>query len=123
MQGYQLVKQIEAEKSAHPDRMFIKWWRNEEDFIDFDLVSRFLENLKQSTSIGGFELIDQDQMWQTLQARCKDRVAKVQLDGDWVLRWTPPKGKEVEDNRTEYPYTPESLLEILDMETDYNYVD
>lgn len=123
MKGYELVKQVRQEKSAHPDRVFIKWWRNEEDFIDFDLVARFLDNLHPSSSIGGFELIDQEEMWRTVEGRCKGRVMKEQRDGDWVLRWSPPKGKEVEEKLTEYPYTPESLLKILDVETDYNYVD
>jgi len=123
MQGYELVKQVKQEASAHPDRVFIKWWRNEEDFIDFDLVTRFLENLKNSTTIGGFELIDQEEMWRTVEGRCQGRVSKERRDGDWVLRWTPPEGTEVEEKLDEYPYTPESLLKILDAETDYNYVD
>jgi len=123
MQGYELVKQVKQEKSAHPDRLFIKWWRNEEDFIDFDLVTRFLENLKESTMIGGFELIDQEEMWRTVENRCQGRVSKERRGGDWVLRWTPPEGAEVEETQDEYPYTPESLLKILDAETNYNYVD
>lgn len=123
MKGYELAKQVMQEKSAHPERVFIKWWRNEEDFIDFDLVGRFLENLKPTTSIGGFQLIDQEEMWRTVEGRCKGRVTKEQREGEWVLRWTPSKGKEVEERSAEYPYTPESLLKILDVETDYNYVD
>jgi len=123
MQGRELIKRIENEKIAHPDRVFIKWWRKEEDFIDFDMVSRFLLNLKESTEIGGFDLINLDEMWETVERRCKGRVSKEQRDGDWVVHWTPSSGKEVEQKPMEYPYTPESLLKILDVETNYNYVD
>lgn len=123
MKGYELVKQIKEEKSAHPDREFIKWWRNEEDFIDFDLLDRFLQNLKEGTNIDGFDLIDQEEMWRTLESRCQGRVSKEKRDGDWVLHWTPPPNREVEDRQTEYPYNAESLLKILDTETNYNYVD
>ncbi|BCG45420.1 hypothetical protein GEOBRER4_n0173 [Citrifermentans bremense] len=123
MKGYELVKQIREERSHHPERMFIKWWRNEEDFIDFDLVARFLDTLKESSKIDGFELIDQEEMWRTVQSRCEGRVTKEQRDGDWVLRWTPPEGKKLEEMQTDFPYTPESLLKILDQETNYNYVD
>lgn len=123
MQGYELVKKIREEKSAHPDRLFIKLWRKEEDYIDFDLVSRFLDNLSDAAQFDGFELIDQDEMWKTIERRCDGRASKVQRGGDWVLLWTPPKGAEVEGKLTEYPYTPESLLKILDAETDFNYVD
>lgn len=123
MQGYELVKQIETEKSAHADRIFIKWWRNEEDFIDFDLVSRFLETLNYSSEISGFELIDQDQMWKAVESRAKGKVSKVQRDGKWMVLWTPPKDAETDMTCTECPYTPETLLKILDAETGDNYVD
>ncbi|MBU5635394.1 hypothetical protein KOM00_01450 [Geomonas sp. Red69] len=123
MKGYQLVKEIREAKSAHPDGVFIKWWRNEEDFIDFDLLDRFLQNLNESEKIDGFELINEDEMWRTLEARCQGRVFKEKRDGDWVLRWTPPPNRKVEESETEYPYTAESMVKILDSETNYNYVD
>jgi len=122
MQGYELVKEIEQERKAHADRVFIKWWRKEEDYIDFDLVTRFLENLDYSSEISGFELIDQDQMWRAVESRARGRVSKVQRDGNWMLLWTPPKGAE-EVTCTECDYTPEVLLKILDAETNNNYVD
>lgn len=123
MKGYQLTKQIKEAKSAHPERVFIKWWRKEEDFIDFDLLDRFLQNLRESTNIDGFDLIDQDEMWRVVENRCKGRVSRVRRDGDWVLHWTPPPGRVVEEQQTEYPYSAESLVKILDAETNYNYVD
>jgi hypothetical protein len=123
MQGHQLAKKIRSDREAKPNNIFIKWWRKEEDYIDFDLVARFLDNLKDSTEIAGFELIDQDEMWRTIERRCSGRVSKVQRDGRWVLLWNPPEGAEVEERLPEYPYTPETLLKILDVETNYNYVD
>ena len=123
MQGYELVKKVKTESSAHPERVFIKWWRNEEDFIDFDLVTRFLERLDYGAELAGFELIDQDKMWRTIESRCNGRASKVERDGTVVLLWTPPRGAELAEKLTEYPFTPESLLKILDVETDYNFVD
>lgn len=123
MEGYELVRKIEQEKVKHPERVFIKWWRKEEDWIDFDLVSRFVSNLDYGTKIDGFDLIDQDEMWRTVERRCNGRVTKVQKGDDFVLLYTPPEGSEVEGNPPEYPYTPESLVKILDIETNYNFVD
>jgi hypothetical protein len=123
MQGYELTKQIEKERRKNPDNIFIKWWRREEDWLDFDLISRFLETLKPSEDIGGFELIDQDEMWRTIERRCKGRVKKVERNGEWMVAYTPPKNAEVEEREPVYPYTPESLITILDLESDYNYVD
>jgi len=123
MQGYELVKAIKEETNSHSDRIFIKWWRNEEDFIDFDLVSRFLENLNYSSNISGFELINQDEMWRTVERRSNGKASKVMRDGEWKVLWTPPKHTETEISCTECPYTPETLLKILDAETNDNYVD
>ena len=123
MQGYQLVKKIQKERSAHPENVFIRWWRKEEDYIDFDLVSRFLETLDYALEVEGFELIDQDEMWRIIESRCNGRISKVKQDGQWVLHWTPPKGAELEERLPQYPYTPEAMLKILDIETNYNYVD
>jgi hypothetical protein len=123
MQGNELIKRIERDREAHPERIFIKWWRKEEDWIDFDLVSRFLANLNYGSEIGGYELIDQDEMWRTIESRSSGRVSKVQRDGRWVVLWDPPKNAEVEERLPEYPDTPETLLKILDVETNYNYVD
>lgn len=123
MQGYELVKKIKTERDSHPDRIFIKWWRREEDFIDFDLVARFLERLDYGTEIGGFELINQEEMWKAIESRCEGRATRVQRDGGTVVLWNPPKDAELDERLPEYPYTPETLLKILDVETDYNYVD
>ena len=124
MQGYELAKAIQKERYEHPERVFIKWWRKEEDYIDFDLVARFLEKIDfGGTELAGFELIDQEEMWRTVERRCDGRASKVNRDGSWFLIWTPPKGAEVEESAPEYPYNPESLLKVLDLETNYNYVD
>jgi hypothetical protein len=123
MQGYELVKEIEKEKSGHAERVFIKWWRKEEDYIDFDLVVRFLENLNYASDISGFELIDQDAMWRVVESRSNGKATKVQRDGRWVVLWSPPKGSETEITCTECDYTPETLLKILDAETNDNFVD
>ncbi|HJV34905.1 hypothetical protein [Geomonas sp.] len=124
MQGYELIKKIEMEKSKHPERVFIKWWRKEEDWLDFDLASRFVETLDYSAKIDGFDLLDINQMWRILEQRCNGRVTKVQKDdGSYVLMYTPPKGAEMEERMPEYPYSPETLLMILDAETDNNFVD
>lgn len=122
MQGLGLKKQISDERGAHPEKVFIKWWRKEEDYIDFDLVARFLENFDLRTEIAGYELIDQEEMWRTIERRAEGRVRRVEKDGKWVVIWNPPADAEVE-KLSEYPYNPETLLTILDAETNYNYVD
>ena len=123
MQGYELVQKIKAERAAHPDRIFIKWWRKEEDFIDFDLAARFQETVDDSSVIAGFELIGMEEMWEVVEQRSKGKVAREEKGGVWTVRWTPPEGAEDVERRPEYPYTAETLLKILDAETGDNFVD
>ncbi|GFO54074.1 hypothetical protein GMSM_10810 [Geomonas sp. Red276] len=124
MQGYELAKSIRTERSKHPDRVFIKWWRNEEDWIDFDLVARFLDTVDYGTDISGFNLIDQEEMWQVIEERTKGRATRVDRgDGSYVILYSPPENAEMEERLPEYPYTPETLVKILDAETNFNYVD
>lgn len=123
MQGHELVKKVQTEKSEHPDQIFIKWWRNEEDFVDFDVVSRFLESYSYGTEIGGFQLLGMDEMWRTVETRSQGRASKEESDGSFVVHWTPPSWAEDVESRSEYPYTPETLLKILDAESDDNYID
>jgi hypothetical protein len=124
MQGYELVKRVQKERTKHPNNIFIKWWRKEEDWIDFDLVSRFVETLNYGDDFGGFALIDEAEMWRTLEQRCGSRLSKVQREGKWVLLYKPPKGAEIEEKLPpEFPCNPDSMLKILDIETGGDYVD
>lgn len=122
MQGQGLKRDISNELSRHPEKIFIKWWRNEQDFINFDLVQKFLDDFELGTQIAGWELIDQEEMWRTIERHAEGKVRRVERDGKWVVLWTPPPDAEME-KLPEYPYTPETLLKILDAETDNNYVD
>ncbi|MCM0080924.1 hypothetical protein L4X63_04910 [Geomonas sp. Red32] len=124
MQGYELAKSVRTERSKYPDKIFIKWWRNEEDWIDFDLVARFLDTVDFGTDISGFSLIDQEEMWQVIEERAKGRATRVDRgDGNYVILYSPPEKAEMVERLPEYPYTPETLVKILDAETDFNYVD
>jgi hypothetical protein len=114
---------LKKERRAHPDRILIKWWRKEEDFIDFGLVAKFVGNIDHAGDISGFDLIDQDEMWKTVASRIIELVAKVQPNGTWILLWTNQAGTETKITCTECPYTPDTLLKIMNAETKDNYID
>src|SRR6266540_3018873 len=114
MKTMEVLQRINSERRS--DRNFIKWWRKEEDFIDFDLVERFKENLEKNLEIAGFELISMDEMWNELKRLCGDRINRDRNDGRDVVIWDR-EGKE----RKICTYSPESLINILDVETKGNY--
>ncbi len=120
MKGFDIARQVKEQRSG--SHCFIKWWRKEEDFLDFDLIDNFINDFKGSEEIEGFELIGMDQMWQETKRVCGERVTKVTKDGNDVIQWVPSEGKEA-GKKLECPYTPEALLTIFDRETRGNPVD
>lgn len=116
MTGKEIVEQVKAQRSA--GQYFIKWWRKEEDWIDYDLIDRFLTNVKEDEMIDGFELVGIDDVWVQLQRICPGRVTKVKRAGEDVVLWERTDGK-----KKECPFMPQSILEILDAETRGNFVD
>lgn len=119
MKGREVIATLN-DKRGEKD-CFVKWWRKEEDFLDFDLVDRFIENSSGSEEIGGIDLLTMDQMWNELKRVSGTRVTILSdVDGDKV-RWVH-RGKT--GLRTELcPYTPETLMTIYDIETKGNPVD
>jgi hypothetical protein len=116
MTGKEIVEQIRAQKNEN--HAFIKWWRKEEDWIDYDLIDRFVATAKEDENIDGYELVGIDDLWQQLQRLCPDRVAKVEREGQNLVTWSRTDGQ-----RRECLFGPQSLLEIFDSETRGNYVD
>lgn len=108
-----VTKKIDLQGSSRP---FIKWWRREQDFIDFDLVDRFKRNAGSGGEIEGFELIGMDEMWHELKRLCGERIDR-DLASSTVIWEREGKGRKV------CTYSPESLMDILDVETRGNYVD
>ncbi len=117
MQGYELIKAIREQRDD--SHRFIKFWRKEEDFLDFDLLERFLENLRDDHVVDGFELLDTDAMWDTVRKVGGNVVTRTVRDGKDVLLWTDADGLVTK----ELPYNAESLITIFDAETDDNFVD
>ena len=117
MTGHELVRQLR--NTQRGERCFIKWWRKENDFVDYELVDRFLEHLLPDHEFEGFELLTQEQMWQELKRREPRRVTLGKRHGEMVIRWQheADDGRMVEDI---YPYSPKAIMTIFDRETHGN---
>lgn len=48
-------------------KSFIKWWRIENDFIDYETFDSFIEHAGSKHEIAGYELLDIDEMWAELK--------------------------------------------------------
>ena len=114
MTAREINKQIEEQRTEN--QHFVKWWRKENDFLDYDLIDRFLENLSSSTELGGIELLTMDDMWSELQRFAGTRVKK---NGDQV-EWEH-HGKTGTHTQV-CMYTPETIMAIFDVESKGNPV-
>lgn len=117
MTGYELTKAISELRGSN--HSFIKFWRKEEDFLDFDLLDRFLGNLRDDQVIDGFELLSSDAMWDQVRQVAGKVVTRTVKEGKDILLWTDAQGTVTK----ELPFNEESLIAIFDAETDDNYVD
>jgi hypothetical protein len=85
MTGYEL-KQSLMNKDAD-SRCFIKWWRKENDFADYELIDRFLENLTPEREFEVFELLSMDDMYKELKRHASKRIWTEKYKGEPMLHW------------------------------------
>lgn len=109
---------VEIRKTRTADQQFVKWWRKEEDYLDFENIDTYLLNTKDDEEVGGFELLTMADMWNNLEKVAPGRVQKTQKGGELLIDWRRKTGEE-----RHCPYTPQSFIDIFDAETRGNYVD
>jgi hypothetical protein len=119
MRGHDIVKSINERQSG--TYCFVKCWRKEEDFLDVDLIDRFVNETKGTEEYEGVDLLTMDDMWKEVRRISGSRVTLLRgTDGDRV-EWVH-KGKT--GLRTNVcAYTPETLMQIYDVETKGNPID
>ena len=119
MRGQDIIKTLNERRSE--DFCFVKCWRKENDFLDNDLIDRFLENIKGTEEFGGIDLLTMDDMWSEVSRVGGSRVTLLHSkDGDRV-EWIHKGKSGVRTNVCDY--TPQTLIEIYDVETKGNPVD
>ncbi len=114
MTGHEILREMRHVSTG--ERCFIKWWRKENDFVDFELIDTFLGNLQPDHEFAGFELLTLEQMWQELHRREPKRVLLDTRRGETVIHWrhVAEDGSVREDI---YPYDAASLMTVFDGET------
>ncbi|NVN98906.1 MAG: hypothetical protein HXX17_06235 [Geobacteraceae bacterium] len=107
-------------KLRSDEHSFVKWWRKENDFLDYDLIDRFMDNINHAEEIEGFELLTLDEMWQRVEQVCGSRVNLVHSGKGDQVEWTYP-GKSGTHHEV-CIYSPETVMSIFDIETKGNPV-
>lgn len=120
MTGREIINQVRTEKRA--DQHFIKWWRKENDFLDYELVDNFFRDARPDDEFSGYELLTTEQMWEALREFDPSAVSRGEREGQEVIFWE----QKLSDGSTKSricPYTPDSLISVFDAMTRGNPVD
>jgi hypothetical protein len=119
MRGREIVASLNERRTEN--HCFVKWWRKEEDFLDYDLIDRFVENTGGIEEIGGIDLLTMDDMWNEVSRIGGSRVSLLHNGNGDRVEWVH-KGK-TGVHKNVCAFTPETLMEIYDVETRGNPVD
>ena len=113
MRGRDAVQQVRASRTGGQN--FVKWWRKDNDFVDFELIDEFLGHVKADEEIDGFELFDMERMWELLHTLNPDTLSRERRNGEEVIawRWVDRDGN---NRTTTYPFTPEAIMTLIDTE-------
>lgn len=109
----EVVEQIRLQRRA--TQFFIKYWETGQTFVDFDLIERFMGKQSQERAIEGFELLDMEQMWQTLIELDPDKLQRVERGEGEVIEWLW-QDKSGAEKKTVYPFTSTGIMTIIDDE-------
>ena len=114
MKGYELKKSLE--NAATDKRCFIKWWRKENDFADYELIGDFLEHLSPESEFEGFDLLTMDDMYKELKRQAPKRIWIERSKGEKLLHWQH-LGSDGQTREDTYRYSPDVLMVLFEKET------
>ena len=83
-----LSKQIRQERKEN--LFFVKCWRKEDDFSDYEEIDVFLENLDPHHEFEGVELLNMEQMWEVIHRMNPKHLSRGMQSGEDVILWERP---------------------------------
>lgn len=116
MNGQQIVREIESRR--RDSDQFIRWWRKENDFVDYELIDHFLDTVNEDEEYEDYELLDAEAMWANLKSRLADRVSREKRKTGEMIFWKRP-GKQDQSCL----FSPKSIMTIFDVETRGNVIE
>ena len=113
MRSNKIISELEQGKKQGKE--FIRWWRRENDFVDFELIDRYLER-EEHLDIENFELLDMDEMWEVLKTWKAYGLSPIKFSQGEKIEWQHA-GKDGEQHTYTCPYNAHNLMSIFDTET------
>ncbi len=113
MRSNKIISELEQGKKQGKE--FIRWWRRENDFVDFELIDRYLER-EEHLDIENFELLDMDEMWEVLKPWKAYGLSRIKSSQGEKIEWQHAD-KDGEQHTYTCPYNAKNLMSIFDTET------
>ena len=109
----EVIDQIASQRRE--EHCFIKSWETGHTFVDLDLIERYVTKTGRESAIEGFELLNLEQMWQTLIELDPDKLQRVKTGAGEIIEWVWSDSYGIE-KKTVYPFTAEGIMTIIDDE-------
>lgn len=109
----EMISQITTERRK--EHCFIKFFKTGHRLVDIDLIDEFISKRDQSGEIDEFELLDIEQMWNTLIDLDPDKLTRSGRGKEEVIEWTWTDSQGTE-KKTIFPFTPEGIMNIINDE-------
>lgn len=113
MRGSDIIRAIDRRQDE--EFCFVRVWRKENDFLDVDLISRFREQVGGRDEFGGMDLLTMDDLWREIKRIGGARVILSRSAKGDSITWTHTGRSGTHTNVC--AYTPETLMQIYDVET------
>ena len=120
MKASEIIRELRANKVDEAG--FIKWWRKENDFVDYELIETFFNTTEPNQEFGGYEVLDLQGMWETLKHTTPEHVEREKRGHKEVIVWRHRRddGSETTEVCT---FSPQSVMSIFDAETRGNVIE
>lgn len=105
----------QLELGQEQGKEFIKWWRKEDDFVDFELIEQFV-NTEDTFDFENYELLDKSDMLNELKRWQPDELELVVSDDGEVIKWKH-KSKDGQWKSFTCPFDAASVMSIFDTVT------
>lgn len=94
---------------------FIKWWRKENDFSDYELLDNFLNNQEMPGEIENYELLDNEQMWEVLKRYSHSGLRRNRSNKSDQIEWR--QQTQMGQKLYTCPYNAHNIMSIFNAET------
>ncbi|WP_303720172.1 hypothetical protein [Malonomonas rubra] len=119
MKASQIVTDLQRGKEQGKE--FIKWWRKENDFTDYELLDNFINTAASKHEIDSYQLLDNDEMWDILKRWKPTGLRRSKSTKSDNIEWQR-KNENGEKQTYVCPYNSHNIMSIFDAETRNNTV-